>query len=156
MQNLTTDNTQLSEVEGLWCCAEALHGMEACVQRTRLSLFEPDARRSPWPPSRSSSRVLLVHRGHWTRSICASVPANGLRAHTGTGIKATSVRPHPSLLLRCREQARTRGRASTRRYFRRRADFQFGACHSQTWTSSNAFGRTVRPISMLADSGVAG
>lgn len=41
-------------------------------------------------------------------------------------------------------------------YFSRRVDFQLGACHSQTWTSSKAFGRSMRPISMLADSGVAG
>ena len=41
-------------------------------------------------------------------------------------------------------------------YFNRSACFHSGACHSQTWTSSNVLGSSMRPISTLADSGVAG
>lgn len=41
-------------------------------------------------------------------------------------------------------------------YLSLRAAFHSGACQSCTWTSSKVFGKSTRPISTLAQSGVAG
>lgn len=111
---------------------------------------------APAARGRRELRPPLMHR-RWGASnrwgdLCLAAPPSPSATWLGPGAPRG---PAQRLLLGPPRCGGSRSREE-QLHLSRTAGRHCGACHSQTWTSSNVFGNSIRPISTLAHSGVAG